>query len=126
MSDSADSTLTPNGHAAAAAAAPSTASTSSSSAAAADVLVLVVTPILAIVKELQSRLSSLPSGVRVEVADTLNDAHLDEQIARCTVVYGEPKEIKDKLHVSHEANRRTARNAQTVAWQWLWRLTSAP
>ena len=68
----------------------------SSASATAELRVLVLTPITAIVTELQSRLSSLPAGVRVEVA---NPHRLDEQVAACHVLFGEPREIHDKLHV---------------------------
>ena len=95
-----------NGHVTAAAAqapttsSPSPLSSSTSASSPPSLFVLVVTPITAIVKELQSRLSTLPDEVQVEVADTHNETHLDEQLARCNVIYGEPKEIANKLHVS--------------------------
>ena len=99
MADSANTSST-NGHTAPK---PSTASSmsASSSHSPLDVRVLVVTPIVPIVKELQSRLSTLPAGVRVEIADTLSERHVEEQIANCHVIFGEPKEIHDKLHVRH-------------------------
>ena len=98
MADSTRNTSAANGTASASAAGGSVA------APPAELRVLVVTPIAAIVKELQSRLSTLPAGVRLEVADALHEQHLDEQIAQCDVLYGEPKEIQHKLHVSAPAN----------------------
>ena len=108
MADRLKSTPASNGHVAAE---PSTvpATSSSSSRPPAEVRVLVVTPIAAIVKELQSRLSTLPANVTVEVADTLNEQHLDEQIAAATVIFGEPKEIHNKLHVRTAAAQETGK-----------------
>ena len=102
MADPTHRTSALNGHSAPAAE-PSTtsplASTSSQPPVDVDLRVLVVTPITAIVKELQSRLSALPAGVTVEVADSVSERHLEQQIAHCNVIFGEPKEIHDKLHV---------------------------
>ena len=74
--------------------------------------VLVMTPLTAIIEELQRRLSALPPAVRVEVAAIDGDeGRLVEQIRAADVIFGEPLAIADKMHVRHTAEHSAVRSA---------------